>query len=165
MGSASAPSSIDPKAGEVRGPGGTQQLDPKVMGVLVVLAEKPGQVVLRTDLLERLWPNVVVTDEVLSRCIYELRRQLSQAAGDEQFKDAIETLPKRGYQLKAAASFPDAPAPESPPAPKRSVALPFVGAAAVLITTLAAWWLLPPADTASPAGTRRIPSPSCLSST
>ena len=46
-----------------------------------MLAERAGQVVLREDLLARIWPNVVVTDEVLSRCIYELRRQLSLAAG------------------------------------------------------------------------------------
>ena len=120
------------------------------MGVLVMLAEKPGHVVLRTDLLDRLWPNVIVTDEVLSRCIYELRRQLSQAAGDEQFKEAIETLPKRGYRLKAAVT-PDAPAPESPPVPKRSVAPLLVGAAAVLIAVLAVWWFLRPTDTSSPA--------------
>ncbi len=90
---------VDPRAGEAHGPGGREKLDPKVMDVLVVLAQHAGQVVLREELLARLWPNVVVTDEVLSRCIYELRRQLSQAGGNERYKEMIETVPKRGYRL------------------------------------------------------------------
>ncbi len=92
---------IDPKAGEAAGPGGSEKLDPKVIDVLVMLAQNPRQVVLREDLLARLWPNVVVTDEVLSRCIYELRKQLSLAGGSERYKDMIETVPKRGYRLNA----------------------------------------------------------------
>ena len=90
---------IEPQDGEVTGPGGREQLDPKVMNVLLLLAEHAGHVVSREDLLSRLWPNAVVTDDVLSRCIYELRRQLSQAGGDEQLKALIETVPKRGYRL------------------------------------------------------------------
>ncbi len=86
---------VDPNAGEVAGPGGREKLDPKVMDVLVMLARNAGQVVLREDLLARLWPNAVVTDESLSRCIYELRRQLSLAGGDERNKamrrDGAET--------------------------------------------------------------------------
>ena len=90
---------VDPLEGEVSGPGGREKLDPKVMDVLVLLAQHAGQVVLREDLLAQLWPNAVVTDDALSRCIYELRRQLSQAGGDESYKAMLETLPKRGYRL------------------------------------------------------------------
>jgi TolB-like protein/DNA-binding winged helix-turn-helix (wHTH) protein len=91
---------IDCGSGAASGPGGTEKLDPKVMAVLVRLAARAGQVVAREDLISTIWPDVVVGDEVLSRCIYELRRQLVKAAGDEGFKDAIETLPKRGYRLR-----------------------------------------------------------------
>ena len=45
---------IDPHAGEVAGPGGREKLDPKVMDVLVMLAQNAGHVVLREDLLARL---------------------------------------------------------------------------------------------------------------
>jgi TolB-like protein/Tfp pilus assembly protein PilF len=69
------------------------------MDVLVMLAQHAGQVVLRTDLLAQLWPDTVVTDEVLSRCIYELRRQLCQAGGGERYREMIDTVPKRGYRL------------------------------------------------------------------
>ena len=92
---------VDPQGGEVLGRGGRQQLDPKVMGVLVMLAEHAGHVVARDDLLARLWPNVVVTDEALSRCLYELRRQLSLAGGSDELRAIVETLPKRGYRLNA----------------------------------------------------------------
>jgi TolB-like protein/DNA-binding winged helix-turn-helix (wHTH) protein/Tfp pilus assembly protein PilF len=104
---------IDPRAGDVSGPGGREKLDPKVMDVLVLLAEHAGQVVLREDLIARLWPNVVVTDDALSRCIYELRRQLAQAGSDERYKTLLETLPKRGYRLLATvtALTPEADAP------------------------------------------------------
>jgi TolB-like protein/DNA-binding winged helix-turn-helix (wHTH) protein/Flp pilus assembly protein TadD len=92
---------VDPEAGEVAGPAGREHLDPKVMGVLVVLAEHAGHVVSREDLQARLWPNLVVTGDALSRCLYELRRQLSAASGGEDARVIVETLPKRGYRLNA----------------------------------------------------------------
>ena len=55
---------IDPRAGEVAGPAGREKLDPKVMDVLVMLAQNAGHVVLREDLLARLWPNAVVSRRV-----------------------------------------------------------------------------------------------------
>ncbi len=111
---------VDPKAGEVAGPGGTEKLDPKVMDVLVMLAEHAGQVVPREELLAQLWPNVVVTDEVLSRCIYDLRRQLSLAAGSDDLRTLIETLPKRGYRLNADVT------PIGPRARRRSASGPLL---------------------------------------
>lgn len=95
---------VNPLSGEVTGPAGREQLDPKVMGVLLLLAERTGQVVPREDLLARVWPGSVVTDDALTRCIYELRRQLTLAGGDERYKAVLETIPKRGYRLNAAVS-------------------------------------------------------------
>ncbi len=105
---------VDAQAGEVTGPAARVQLDPKVMGVLVMLAERTGQVVSRDDLLARLWPDVVVTDDALSRCLYELRRQLGIASGGEAARALIDTLPKRGYRLNAEITpFVAPPAPRS----------------------------------------------------
>ena len=134
---------IDPHAGEVTGAGGAEKLDPKVMDVLVALAGHAGQVVLREDLLTRLWPNTVVTDDVLSRCIYELRRQLSLAGGDERYKAMFETVPKRGYRLNATVTPLSPPAAESPPArsqrPSRWHVVAILGAIAVAV---AAWLMI-----------------------
>jgi Tol biopolymer transport system component/DNA-binding winged helix-turn-helix (wHTH) protein len=108
---------VDPSTGDLRGPAGRARLDPKVMDVLWHLARRHGQVVLREELLRAVWPGVVVTDDALSRCIYQLRRHLNEAAGNDSYKDLLETLPKRGYRLHCApapVAAPVGPSGESP---------------------------------------------------
>lgn len=95
---------IDPQEGLVAGPGGREKLDPKVMAVLVLMTRQTGKVVSRDELLARLWPNRVVTDDAVTRCFYVLRRQLCQAGGDRRYKALIETLPKRGYRFNGEIS-------------------------------------------------------------
>jgi DNA-binding winged helix-turn-helix (wHTH) protein len=55
---------------------GTEEVrvEPKVMQVLQALAETPGEVVTREQMVARVWPDVFVTDDVLHRAIRELRR-------------------------------------------------------------------------------------------
>lgn len=135
---------VDPREGRVTGPGGTQQLDPKVMGVLVVLAERAGHVVPREDLMARLWPDTVVTDDALTRCLYELRRQLALAGGGEDHRALVETLPKRGYRLHGECS----PVEHAAPAPaatrtSRTVAWVAASVAAVAIALVAVFLFRP----------------------
>jgi TolB-like protein/DNA-binding winged helix-turn-helix (wHTH) protein/Tfp pilus assembly protein PilF len=92
---------VAPLTGELSGPGGVVRLDPKVMDVLVLMATQPRQVILREELVTRLWGHAVVTDDAVTRCFYELRRHLAHAGGNESYRDLIETLPKRGYRLNA----------------------------------------------------------------
>jgi DNA-binding winged helix-turn-helix (wHTH) protein/TolB-like protein/tetratricopeptide (TPR) repeat protein len=86
-----------PLTGELIGGGEPTRLEPKVMEVLVALAQQPGEVVEREELLRRVWGNrAAVSDEPLTRCIAELRR----AFGDSrQAPTYIQTIPKRGYRL------------------------------------------------------------------
>ena len=86
------------------GPTGTTRLKPKAMHVLVCLVEQAGHVVAKEQLMRTVWPGTFVTDDVLTRCISELRRVF----GDDP-KDArvIQTIPKNGYRLIAAVSFND----------------------------------------------------------
>ena len=93
--------SIDTREGTVCGPAGEVRLEPKVMDVLVVLATYAGHVVSREELLETVWQDVIVSEDTLSRCIYQLREKLRAAIGRtrEEGFDPIETLPKRGYRL------------------------------------------------------------------
>jgi len=129
---------IKPVTGEVAGPGSAEKLDPKVMGVLLLLAQRHGQVVSREDLHEQLWPNAVVTDDALTRCIHELRRQLSRAGGDERYRGMIETLPKRGYRLNSTVTAQEpevalaVPAPSPSPSPSRRLWL-VAGAGAIVL--------------------------------
>ncbi len=108
---------VEPLAGRISGPGGTQHVQPKVMDVLAFLAAHEGQVVERDTLLEQVWRRVT-SEEVLTRCISELRRALGDDRGTPTY---IQTVPKRGYRLvgtvivaAAAVPQPDAAAPTAP---------------------------------------------------
>ena len=76
----------------VVGPNGEQRLEPKVMAVLLRLAEQPTEVVSRRELLDSVWADMVVGDQALTRTISELRKGLTQV-------QLIETIPKTGYRL------------------------------------------------------------------
>jgi len=71
-------------------------VEPKVMDVLLCLANHAGRVVTRDVLLAEVWKGVVVTDDVVTRCISELRTVLRDTGRDRHF---IRTIPKRGYSL------------------------------------------------------------------
>src|SRR5688500_12059687 len=110
---------VDAAAGEIVGPGGRGQLDPKVMQVLLVLAQSAGSVVTRQPVLVEIWRGVVVGCDVVSRVIKQLRRNRRQAGGDEKHAAMVETLPKRGYRLNSAdglvpLSVPDAATAHDP---------------------------------------------------
>lgn len=81
----------------VAGVAGERHLEPKMMSLLVHLADHANTVVSRCALLDSVWVGVVVSDQVLTRCVSELRKALGEDAG---MPDLIETVPKRGYRLK-----------------------------------------------------------------
>ena len=74
----------------------TIHLEPKMMGVLVCLAQRSGEVVPKEQLVQEVWRGTFVTDDVLIRCISELRKAFGDNAGRPTI---IETIPKRGYRL------------------------------------------------------------------
>jgi TolB-like protein/DNA-binding winged helix-turn-helix (wHTH) protein/Tfp pilus assembly protein PilF len=74
-------------------------LRPKTWAVLRFLAERPDQLVSKEELLEAVWPGLIVTDDTLVQSIGELRRAL----GDDGAK-LIVTVPKRGYRFEPAAA-------------------------------------------------------------
>jgi DNA-binding winged helix-turn-helix (wHTH) protein len=87
---------VEPLLNTVAGPAGTTRLEPKVMQVLVCLAAQAGQVVPKERLMRTVWPDTAVGDDVLTRCISELRRLFGDDAREPRF---IETIPKSGYRL------------------------------------------------------------------
>ena len=89
---------IQPSLNTVSRNGASTRLEPKVMEVLVFLAEHTGEVIPKETLLQRVWPNTFVTDDVLKRSISELRRVFNDDAHESQI---IATIPKRGYRLLA----------------------------------------------------------------
>lgn len=77
------------------------RVEPKVMGVLVALSRRPGQLVTREELFEEVWTGTVVTEDVLTRSISELRKVFGD---DPKSPRYIETIPKTGYRLVAPLS-------------------------------------------------------------
>ena len=74
-------------------------LPPRVLGVLEVLIDRPGQVVARQDLLDGVWKDAFVTDTSLAEAVSFLR----QALGDDpQAPRYIQTVHRRGYRFLAA---------------------------------------------------------------
>ncbi|MGH9603253.1 MAG: winged helix-turn-helix domain-containing protein [Terriglobales bacterium] len=94
--------------------GRTTHLEPKMMEVLVYLAEHQGGVVPKEELMRTVWADTFVTDDVLTRCIHELRRALEDDAKEPH---VIQTVPKRGYRLMLAVE-PVVPVPGPPVLPR-----------------------------------------------
>jgi TolB-like protein/DNA-binding winged helix-turn-helix (wHTH) protein len=110
---------VRPLTGEVTGADGTTHLEPKVMEVLAALAQRPGEVVEREELLQRIWGHrAAVADEPLTRCIAELRRVLGDSRQAPTF---IQTIPKRGYRLLCPVTPLAAAAPPAPTAGPPSI--------------------------------------------
>jgi len=73
--------------------------EPKVMDVLVYLAERPGSLVTRQELDEAIWPNMIVGYDALTSAIQKLRKAFDD---NPRKPHVIETLSKKGYRLIAA---------------------------------------------------------------
>lgn len=87
---------FDPETRRICGSRGETRLSPKAAAVLGALAETPGRVWSRDALLERVWPNVIVTEEVLTHAIAELRRAVHD---NSRAPSLVETIHKSGYRL------------------------------------------------------------------
>ena len=86
--------------------------------VLVLLLERPGQVVTREEIRQKLWAadTFVEFDDGLNTAIKKLRTALGDSADNPRF---VETIPRRGYRFLAPVTFPvqveSAPDPAFPP--------------------------------------------------
>ncbi|MEZ4698169.1 MAG: winged helix-turn-helix domain-containing protein [Rhodothermales bacterium] len=96
----------DPPSNELSSGARRVRVEPKVMALLEVLAEHAGATLSREFLLENVWPDVVVTEDALSRAVSKLRRALDD---DAQSPEYVETIPKGGYRLIASVDRLDLP--------------------------------------------------------
>lgn len=89
---------VEPELNSISKDGKAIHLEPKVMKVLVQLAAAPGQVLSKAHLIQTVWPDTFVSDDVLTRCISVLRREMHD---DPHAPRYIQTIPKAGYRLVA----------------------------------------------------------------
>ena len=124
----------DLRTGELRKNGMKVRLQEQPFQVLAALLERPGEMVAREELRQRLWPadTFVDFDHSLNTAINKLREALGDSAGSPRF---IETLARRGYRFLAPVEIiggSEAEAVPTPPAPA-----PVVPAAAASMAEVA----------------------------
>src|SRR5436305_3115135 len=98
---------------------------PKALSILLALLEQPGEVVEKSDLIEKVWAGSHVTEANLTQNVFALRKCLGERANDSRY---VVTVPGRGYSFAgevrriergATGEFPivsGLPAPAPPPA-------------------------------------------------
>ena len=124
---------VQPSLNSISRNGSKLRLEPKAMEVLVCLAQHGGSVVSKERLIGEVWPDTFVGDDVLIRCISELRRALED---DPKAPRVIETIPKRGYRLLEKVE----PIKRWPPPDLRYWA--FIGAAILVGVLASIYWFV-----------------------
>jgi TolB-like protein/DNA-binding winged helix-turn-helix (wHTH) protein/Flp pilus assembly protein TadD len=137
---------VRPATRELVFDGRREVLEPRVMAVLVRLAQAKGEVVTRDDLTEACWEGRVVSDDAINRVISRIRRA-ADLTGGRDFN--LETITKVGYRLvgapaahEAAQASPQrvAAATQAKPAPKQPVLLFSLMGVVIAAILAAAWW-------------------------
>lgn len=87
----------DPRTGALTKRGRRLRLQEQPFRLLVMLLERPGELVTREELRSRLWPDTTVDfDHGLNKAISKIRDALGDSADNPRF---IETVARRGYRL------------------------------------------------------------------
>jgi TolB-like protein/Tfp pilus assembly protein PilF len=97
---------LDVRARELRKGGIRIRLQDQPFEILALMLERPGDVVTREELRQRLWPDGTFVDfeHSLNAAIKRLRAALGDAADNPRF---VETLHRRGYRFIAAVETAD----------------------------------------------------------
>jgi DNA-binding winged helix-turn-helix (wHTH) protein/Tfp pilus assembly protein PilF len=117
------------------------QVEPKVLRLLMYLIENRNRLVRKQELLDKVWPDAIVTENALTRTIGLLRKALDE---DSHVPRYIETVPTAGYRFIAKVAVVDnvAAAEPSPNAEERGTISPpstrWVLACAILAIAVAA---------------------------
>jgi DNA-binding winged helix-turn-helix (wHTH) protein len=120
-----------------------ETLEPRVMQVLIALAEAKGAVVTSDELIQRCWNGRIVGENAIHRVISRIRH-LAATLGNGSFR--IETIAKVGYRLIVEGAKPkqvaaDAPRPR-PLASRRTLLGGAAAAVAVAVAVPAGYFLL-----------------------
>jgi TolB-like protein/DNA-binding winged helix-turn-helix (wHTH) protein len=101
-----APYALDLRSGELRKFGTKVKMGEQAFQILCLLLERPGEMVTREELREKLWANdtFVDFDHGLNSAVQRLRDCLSDSAAKPRW---IETLPRRGYRFIGQVEWAD----------------------------------------------------------
>ena len=114
------PFEVDVAAGQLRKHGIKLRLSGQPLEILIMLLERPGIVVTREEIQQRLWSTETFVDfeNSLNKAVNKLRQALSDSPDQPTY---IETLPRRGYRFLAPVERVELPSPSANiPAPDRN---------------------------------------------
>jgi Tol biopolymer transport system component/DNA-binding winged helix-turn-helix (wHTH) protein len=99
---------LNPRSGELRKAGVRIALPDQPLAVLTALLERPGELVTREELRQRLWPGDTFVDfeHGVNAAVKRLRDALGDSTETPRF---VETLPRRGYRFIAPVQPPSQP--------------------------------------------------------
>ena len=119
------PFELDAHAGELYKHGFKLKLQGHPIQILAMLLERPGELITREEIQQKLWPSESETFVDFEHGLNTAVRKLRQALGDEaETPQYIETLPRRGYRFVGAIKaeeIEETPGGESPVPPADSV--------------------------------------------
>ena len=135
---------VDMQAGQLRKAGLRVKLQEQPFQVLAALLGRPGEVVTREELRERLWPadTFVDFDLSLNGALKKLRYALGDVADSPTF---IETIPRRGYRFIGTVSGDQPAANQRAPLRGGSKSKSVVAGLAVLVLIGVQVWAFWPA--------------------
>src|SRR5262249_52516867 len=105
---------VDRRSAELRKRGLKVPLQSQPFQILCMLLERPGELVTRQEMRQRLWPADTFVDfeHSLNSAVKKLRQALGDSSGSPRF---VETLARRGYRFIAPVT-PGAAVREPAPA-------------------------------------------------
>ena len=95
---------VDLEEGKLTKAGVRIHLQGQPLQILVLLLERPGQLVTREEIRQKLWARdtFVEFDDALNTAVRKLRTALNDAADNPRF---LETVPRRGYRFVAPVAW------------------------------------------------------------
>ncbi|MGH9544113.1 MAG: tetratricopeptide repeat protein [Terriglobales bacterium] len=118
------PFDLDPSQGRLSRSGSRVKLQDLPLRLLALLVERPGEIVTREELRQRLWPQdtFVEFDNSLGVAVRKLREALRDDADAPRY---IETVPRRGYRFMASVTAQETGEPADFDKGPNDKALPF----------------------------------------
>ncbi len=89
---------IDTIRAELRGPNGPVPIEPKTFDLLLFLAENPGRLLTRDEMIARVWGGRVVSDSAVATVLKQVRKALGDSAADPHL---LKTVHGRGHRFTA----------------------------------------------------------------
>lgn len=115
---------VEPGRLRVRVNGTERRVEPLAMRLLNYLAARPRQTVTTDELLEKVWNEKDVYDNVITSAVRKLRHALGDSVPNARL---IETVSGEGYRLNVDVSGPGAPSPIPEAQPGVWTSNPYVG--------------------------------------